>query len=311
MRGATRLASLHSFGLTHLESFVLLSRPGLNVALLLPSILLSACSTPPNNTDEAVLSIGAIPSGEYESFSQYFSKHVSVFGVNIFASGSTADDKVLHAAHVLAQYLDNDEDGVVADGAVLAEMTGQEGGANLLMFADEDELESSGLFESDLLDSFRGQDLLGDETHPEGSSASGGFDATLEEVWHLVSSKGHSGLRPDVFGEQVGSALAEAMDLARGGHFQNIPQSYPDTAWYHYDDPTCEYQCQVAEYFYWALTSILGAQNYSGRCDEIAVEWELCTREQVEIGDVAVFELLTDTSYRLPTVLPDGSYQDD
>ncbi len=290
---------------------MLLSRPHLSVALLVTSILLSACSTPPSGGDEAVLSIGAVPSGEYSAFSTYFSKHVSVFGVNIFASSGTADDKVLHASHVLAQYLDNDEDGVVDDAELLAEMTEQAGGASLVMFGNEDELESSGVFESDLLDSFRLQDLFGDETHPEGSSADRGFDATLEEVWHLVSSKGHSGLRADVFGESAGSTLAEAMDLARGGHFQSIPSSYPEAAWYHYNDPTCEYECQVAEYFYWALTSILGAQDYPGRCDGIAVEWELCTREQVQSGDVAVFELLTDTRYHLPTVLPDGSYRSD
>jgi len=280
------------------------------VPFFLGSLFVAACSTPPN-TEGAMLSISEIPSGEYAPFSEHFSKHVSVFGVRIFASSGTADDKVLHAAHVLAQYLDNNEDGEVDDADLLAELVEQDGGANLIMFADEQELEDSGLFESATLDSFRLQDLYGEETHPEGSSIEGGFDATLEEVWHLVSSKGHSSLRPDIFGEQVGSALAEAMDLARDGHFQSIPSSYSEAAWYHYDDPTCEYNCQVAEYFYWALTSILGAQDYPGRCDEIAIEWELCSRELVETGDVAAFELLTDASYHLPTVLPDGSYQGD
>ena len=290
---------------------MLLSHPPLILSILLTASLMTACSTPLNGSDEAALSIDEIPSGEYSPFSQYFSKHVSVFGVHIFASSGTDDAKVLHAAHVLAQYLDNDEDGVVDDAALVAEMTERLGGANLIMFADEAEIESSGVFESDALDSFRMQDLYGEETHPEGSSANGGFDATLEEVWHLISSKGHSGLRPDVFGEGEGSALAEAMDLARGGHFQDIPQSYPDAAWYHYDDPTCDYECQVAEYFYWTLTSILGAQDYPGRCDEIAVEWELCTRDLVQNGDVSGFELLTNPTYKLPTVLPDGSYRSD
>jgi len=279
------------------------------LTLLCSGSLLTACSPAQQPGGETTLSIGAIPSGEYSAFSQYFSKHVSVFGVHVFASSNTADDKVLHAAHVLAQYLDNDEDGVVDDAALLAEMTERPGGASLIMFTDESEIESSGVFESESLDSFRMQDLYGEETHPEGSSANGGFDATLEEVWHLISSKGHDGLRPAVFGEEEGSALAEAMDLARGGHFQDIPPSYPDAAWYHYDDTTCDYECQVAEYFYWALTSLLGAQDYPGRCQEIAVEWELCSREQVQNGDVAVFELLTDATYRLPTVLPDGSYR--
>ena len=31
------------------------------------------------------------------------------------------------------------------------------------------------------------------------------------------------------------------MDIARGGRFLSIPMDYPDTAWYTYDDETCDY----------------------------------------------------------------------
>ena len=279
------------------------------VALILIASALPACTSEPAGDVTPSFTIGPIPTGEYSGFAQYFEKHTSVFGVHIFASSATPDDKVLHAAHVLAQYLDNDEDGSVDDADLVAEMVDGDGGASLVMFNDPDELESSGLFESTLLDVFRLQDLFGEETHLQGSSSEDGFDATLEEVWHLVSSKGHSQLRPDVFGEQQGSALAAAMDLARGGQFQSIPPSYPEGAWYHYDDSTCDYECQVAEYFYWALTANLGAQDYLGRCEAIANEWELCTPEQLQSGDPAVFALLTDERYVLPSVLPDGGYR--
>ncbi len=280
-------------------------------AVLGAVLLLGACGPSGGGTGDTTLSIGAIPAGDYSDFSEYFSKHVDVFGVNIFATSATPDDKVLHAAAVMAQYLDNDEDGSADSSALIEEMTGQAGGASLVMFATESDVESSGIFESDLPERFRLQDLYGEETRPEGSSQSGGFDATLEEVLHLVTSKGHSGLYPEVFGEQAGSAIADAMDLARGGQFQGVPASYPEEAWYHYDDETCDYPCQVTEYFYWALTSILGAQDYTGRCDDIAVEWELCSRELVESGDPAVYSLLTNSSYSLASVLPDGSYRSD
>jgi len=286
--------------------------PATDIVLLIGCLLLSACGQEANGGGapggDSGLSIGSVPAGEYSDFGQYFSKHVDVFGVNIFATAATADDKVLHAAHVLAQYLDNDEDGSADNPALITEMTGQPGGSSLVMFATESDLEASGIFESDLPDHFPMQDLFGEETHPQGSDEDG-FDATLEEVLHLVSSKGHSRLYPDIFGEQTGSAIADAMDLARGGQFQGVPASYPPDAWYHYDDETCDYPCQVTEYFYWALTSILGAQDYSGRCEEIANEWELCSRELVEDGDPAIYALLTDSSYSLPTVLPDGSYR--
>jgi len=46
-----------------------------------------------------------------EGFDRLFSKQVEIFGIFIFATRRTPDSKILHAAGLLAQYLDNDNDG--------------------------------------------------------------------------------------------------------------------------------------------------------------------------------------------------------
>lgn len=252
--------------------------------------------------------IGVVPASE-PSFAPYFDKHVGVFGLNVFGTAAVPDEDMLHAAAVLAQYLDNDEDGVPDDLAILDALQSASGGpASMVMFATEWEIESSGIFESNLGERAV-QDLYANETHPEGSTPGKGFDATLEEVLHLVTHHGWAQAYPNDFGENPGSTLAKAMDVARGGSFMEFPDAYPSESWYHYDDETCTYDCMATEYVYWALTSLLGAQSYPGRCESIEHEWELCTPEAVQTQDTAITALLQDSGYVLPTVIPDGTYE--
>jgi hypothetical protein len=42
--------------------------------------------------------------------------------------------------------------------------------------------------------------------------------------------------------------------------------------------------------------------------NEIDNEWKLNTRQKVEDTDTAIFSILTNPIYKMPTVLPDGSY---
>ena len=98
------------------------------------------------------------------------------------------------------------------------------------------------------------------------------------------------------------------MDKARDGRFETVPTSYSEQAWYTYDDETCDYSCMVTEYTYWALTSILGGQEFPGRLAEIQQEWKLNTREKVRLGDPDAYNILTNQAYLLPSELPDGSY---
>lgn len=224
-------------------------------------------------------------------------RKVVVFDIPIYAFAQVEDDKLLHAANLMAQYLDNDEDGTVDNPTVHDALLSN--GAALFLWKKKSQ-QRSGL---------EAQDLGADETvpswHTQGQS--GTFDAALEEVWHVITHSGYAKAYPDVFGENAGTSLSDAMDLARGGTFTTIPDPYPDTAWYTYDDATCTYECMNTEYIYWAMTSILGAQ--ANRYSEIQHEWQLNTKEKVQQRDSAAYQLLTDPQYHFPSVLPDGTYK--
>ncbi len=252
-------------------------------------------------------------SGRLSVFRPHFDRYLNVFGVWVVATPATEAAKVSHAGTILAEWIDNDEDGLPDDAAAHAALV--VGGAFLVMPATEDEMEE--LHESLSFDELEeagfhiGQDLYGEETFPAGPPhlmARGRFDAALEEVLHLVSN-GWVEAHPEALGYRPGSRLTDAMDLARGGRFRRVPRRYPEAAWYHYDDRTCDYECMAAEYLYWALTSHLGGQAFPGRAEEIAIEWECPTPELLAARDPAVVKLLTDPSLPLPRVLPDGEYR--
>ena len=288
--------------------------------------------TPTPSQMQASTDIEGLPS-EWEFLSEVFSKYVNVFGVNIFATKDTPDSKVRHASNVLAQYLDNNADGTPDNPAVVNAMT--QVNASIIMVAWENDMETvfKGVPERfhEMIDRgrLRVQDLYGEETDPP--KAEGRFDASLEEILHLITSVGYAQTYPDVFGEEPGSTIARYMDNARGGHFEERRDSdcdddepnrswqegqcalppngeYPEDAWYTYLDPTCSYGCMVTEYFYWALTALVGAQSGNQRCNDISDEWVLCTNKQVKSRDPDIYTLLTDSQYALPTILPDGNY---
>lgn len=231
-----------------------------------------------------------------------FNRKVMVFGIAIYAVPGIDDKRLLHAANIMAQYLDNDENGIVDNELVLEKMLAN----NAFMFMWNSESDFNNLT---MPDNAIGQDLGNDETVPEWHTNGqiGRFDASLEEVWHIITSTGYAYAYPDVFGEETGTSLSNAMDIARGGNFTTIPNPYPSEAWYTYDDETCTYECMNTEYIYWSMTSILGAQT--NRLDEISQEWDLNTIELVQNNDTAVYALLTNLEYKFPIILPDGTYR--
>ncbi len=247
--------------------------------------------------------IGPIPEGKLDVFKKQFTQYLSVFGIHIFGTAKVPPVKLRHAAVILAEYLDNDEDGDPDNPKVLAAMIRRK--AFLFMTANERTLER---LDHDVFQDagfHHGQGQFATETNPGGDE----FDASLEEVLHLVTHEGYAHAYPEVFGEKPGTTLAKCLDRARGGHFRRVPRRYPKGAWFTYDDRTCDYGCQCTEYLYWAVTSVLGAQDTPRRRRDIGQEWRLYNRELVEKKDPHIFKLIIDPKYKLPTRLPNGKYR--
>lgn len=265
--------------------------------LFVLSIFTISCTSSGSDDDDA-------------TFASVFDKRITVFGIPVYGTNDVPDTHMQHAAKVLAQYLDNDEDGTADNSDVISALADSSGALIVLSSEDEhDELFESGI--GNLLDESSAiLSVFVDEMVLTGSSAQDGFDATLEEVLHLVTQGGFSVAYPEEFGESAGSDIADAMDIARGGQFFTIPDPYPQGAWYTYDDETCDYRCMITEYFYWGLTSIMGGQDFEGRLADIQNEWDLNTRALVEATDTALFALLVTNGaqFNLPTVLPDATY---
>ena len=98
-----------------------------------------------------------------------FSKHISVFGVNIIAIDTVPNRKMEDAANVMAQYLDNDENGIPDNSLVLRKLLHTN--ATLTMFKDmKDEIVEK--FQNAMEDGqwygFYCQDLEAKETSPKG-----------------------------------------------------------------------------------------------------------------------------------------------
>ena len=57
----------------------------------------------------------------------------------------------------------------------------------------------------------------------------------------------------------------------------------------------------VTEYFFWSLTSYLGAQK--NRYEEISEEWKLNSKKKMK-KDELMMKLITNPEYKIPKKLP-------
>ena len=226
-------------------------------------------------------------------------KHTKVFGIDFYATADAPDDKFTHAINVLAKWLDSDEDGVPDNQKIVDAMIEKK--ATMVAAMNSQDLRQYAVPFPNW------QNVWTDNVRPLGEN--GKYDEAIEEILHLITDYGWENAYPDAFARKRGTRLANASEAARGGYyFEEVPDEYPESAWHQYYDKSCDYGCHMAEYLHWALTSILGGQDYPGSFDRGGDQWKLRTRELMQSGDPGMYALLTDPQYKLPTVLPDGKY---
>jgi hypothetical protein len=236
-----------------------------------------------------------------------FSKYVNVLDcIHIYAETNISDEKVLHVAAVAAELLDNNEDGIVDDPLIEASLI--ELNTVMPVFQSENGNSIDTFFDNLEDDGCTGAVLFRNEIDPS-QPGHWGDDATVEEVLHTINSCGHVEVYTSLYAlEPNSSYLTDAMDVARGGQFITIPNPYPDEAWYHYDDWTCEYDCMAMEYLYWCIVTNMGILADVQTCAGIEDEWEPCTPELFESTDTLMFNLVTNPENKLPQLAPDGNY---
>ena len=97
-------------------------------------------STPINPLYPPFFTIESSLPNELSELSDKFSKYISIFGIHILGTTQVEESKFLHAASVLAEYLDDDQDGTVNDSDMVNHLVSNK--TAMIITYDEDELES-------------------------------------------------------------------------------------------------------------------------------------------------------------------------
>jgi choline dehydrogenase-like flavoprotein len=287
---------------------------------------------------------------KFSSISMIFDKYCNVFGIHIFATNKTPIEKVRWAGNIMAEYLDNDGDGEVDNPLVLKGLLdvpmiwrpGDEPSEEEMEEWKDVKLQSAIYMSNDGNDQENmrrklselnergddnyikqiemnihggGQDLMATETGDDLKNENNKdmFDASLEEILHLITGNGYANAYPEIFGENKDSEIAKLMDTARGGYHEEIPEKYPDDAWYTYADKTCSYKCMITEYIYWGILTQLKVDWKNRMNGDLDNEWRIKKADgslmTLQERDLDLYVLLTNKKYTIPTKLPTGNYK--
>jgi len=235
-----------------------------------------------------------IPEGD-PMYGVGFHHCMKVFGASMWAVEKFSEPLLRHVASIAAEYLDNNEDGIVDDPAMNAALV--DNYAAMYLIDAFDKFSTIDMSDSSAIHRFKITVAQhSGETHPQALLTG---DVTLEEVLHLIQQAGYGSAYPDLRSQDgpdgllPNNLLTDAMRISQ----QNGDYLRFDGA-------------ASSEFFYWGVTTLMGAQSVPGsHCRKgRGTEWKLCTPEELQARNPMFYALLTNPLYKLPTRLPDGRY---
>jgi len=158
---------------------------------------------------------------------------IDIFGIWVISTKSAPENYVLHTANVLAEFIDNDLDGIPDDTDVLKYLVENNYVVPVWTTSIRTDFwkQARGTYCEDNIGMAASMYYDEDQWALGGIKKTGTWDGNLEEVWHVIS-RGWYGTYPQAFGNQDDindtSRLRESMDTARGGKFDTVPSKYPD-----------------------------------------------------------------------------------
>lgn len=245
----------------------------------------------------------------------------NVIPATIYAENDVSDEYLIHAANILSEYLDNDQNGNWDNAQLAIQLSNA--GATLIIPKTENSAEEflnslpaslQAVFNDDLVSQvlYEEEMILCSEASFSDCfrNISSGRDASYEEILHLITHVGYAQLYPNLFGENfaLASTIAVANDKARddvgrllndgnlcteqdGELVCNWQGNYGVNAWYTYTDETCDYSCMVTEYTYWTVNAALGMFEHLSASPDYSNEYKCLTRSSFEAGNICEHDL--------------------
>lgn len=223
-------------------------------------------------------------------FKTIFPKYLKmVNGISIIGGRGVTDEEIFHTADVINCYLTENEEWATKTGSekgvlqtklnkVKKHIKENKGG----IMITKNEPKFIELFLAIFFIDINIQDLYSFEINPKyiKSGYKGRFDATLEEVLHMITDLGYAYAFPTKFSTELNSELGKYTKFSRGGNTGPGNNNYNENAYFTYDDETCDNNCMMTEYLYWIVTTNLGLQQ--NRLSGISHEWNWSQFEKTE-----------------------------